>query len=129
MIPFLRSKRKTGSGGFTLLEVLTAFLVFALCITAVLDLFFGGLRHQAQAWEEIRASFAAAAILEQVKEMPFESAASKSRAEYPGEPGLNYAVGVEPSARPDMKTISVTVYYDLAGEEKSVKLMMERLNR
>ncbi|GBF35401.1 hypothetical protein DCCM_4524 [Desulfocucumis palustris] len=129
MIPFLRSERKTGSGGFTLLEVLTAFLVFTLCITAVLDLFFSGLRHQVQAWEETRASFAASAILEQVKEMPFESAESKARAEYSGEPGLNYAVDVGPSARPDMKTISVTVFYDLAGEEKSVKLMMERLNR
>jgi hypothetical protein len=72
-------------------------------MTAVLDLFFYGVRHQVQAWEETRASFAAAAILEQVKEMPYESLESKSRSAYAGEPGLNYLIAVEQSARGDIK--------------------------
>ncbi len=118
-----------GSGGFTLLEVLVAFMIFAFCMTAVLDLFFHGIRHQVQAWDETRASFAAAAILEQIKEMPYEALQNKPRSDYPGDSRLNYTVSVEPSAYRDMKTISVTVFYSLGGEEKSIKLMMEKLNR
>ena len=47
--------RSAGSSGFTILEVLAAFVVFAITLTALLQLFSGGLRDAQLADEYARA--------------------------------------------------------------------------
>ena len=66
------------SNGFTLLEVLLAFVVFALSFTAVLDIMSGSMRNTVRAREYTEATLIAQSVMDQLG------------LDYPLEQGANY---------------------------------------
>ena len=72
-----------GSKGFTLLEVLLAFVVFALSFTAVLEILTGSMRNTVRAREYTEAALIAQSVMDQLGlDIPVEQGAN-----YSGESG------------------------------------------
>lgn len=120
---------RSGKSGFTLVEVMAAFFIVVVTIFAALDLFVQSKRYQSRAWDVAASSFAAAAILEQIKRTPYEQVVSMPKTAHPEYQSLYYSVEVSPAAFYDMKTVTVSVFYAFDGEEKNVSLSMEKFNR
>lgn len=81
----LVNNRKSQQGGFTLLEVLLAFLVFALSFAVTLEILSGAIRNTARARESTEAALIAQSLMDQVGlDLPLETGAG-----YTGEEG-NY---------------------------------------
>ena len=118
-----------GCRGFTLVEMLVALLIAAVCFSVILNIMVHSKIHQGQAWEMTRASFAAAAVAEEIKGLSYADVTAVPRTPYPRDQSLEYAVAVGPAGYESMKTISVTVFYVWGGDEKSICLRMEKLNR
>lgn len=57
---------RSASGGFTLLEVLLAFVVFALCFAVVLEILSGSMRNTERARAYTEAALIAQSIMDQV---------------------------------------------------------------
>ena len=75
--------RFRASNGFTLLEVLLAFVVFALSFTAVLEILSGSMRNTVRAREYTEAALIAQSVMDQLGlELPVEQGAN-----YSGESG------------------------------------------
>ncbi len=75
--------RFRASSGFTLLEVLLAFVVFALSFTAVLEILTGSMRNTVRAREYTEAALIAQSVMDQLGlEFPVETGAN-----YSGESG------------------------------------------
>jgi general secretion pathway protein I len=75
--------RFRSSNGFTLLEVLLAFVVFALSFTAVLEILSGSMRNTVRAREYTEAALIAQSVMDQLGlELPVEQGAN-----YSGESG------------------------------------------
>lgn len=119
----------SGSRGFTLVEMMAALLIAALCFAVLLNGMVYAKIHQGQAWEMTRASFAAAAMAERIKGLSYTEVADVPRTAYPGEPSLEYAVAVGSSVYKNMKTVAITVFYCRGGDEKNICLRMEKLRR
>ena len=62
----LAAMSRSGAGGFTLLEVLLAFVVFALSLAIVLEILSGSMRNTVRARENTEAALVAQAIMDQV---------------------------------------------------------------
>jgi len=70
-------QRRRGSNGFTLLEVLLAFLVFALSFATVLEILSGSIRSTMRAREYTEAALIAQSVMDQLGlEIPMEQGAS-----------------------------------------------------
>lgn len=66
--------RRSGQGGFTLLEVLLAFLVFALSFAVTLEILTGSMRNTARAREYTEAALVAQSLMDQVGlDIPLEA--------------------------------------------------------
>lgn len=66
--------RRAQSGGFTLLELLLAFLVFALSFATVLEILSGSMRNTVRAREYTEAALTAQSVMDQVGlEIPLEA--------------------------------------------------------
>lgn len=120
---------RRGDGGFTLIEVTAALLIVMVAIYAALDLFVHSRRYQAGAWNINTASFAAAAVLEQMKRASFEEVVDMPRSVHPEYPFYDYSVSVSPGVFENMKTVTVSVFYRSGGGEKKLSLMMEKFKR
>lgn len=120
---------KGSNRGFTLIEITIAFLIIVVAVFAALDLFVQSKRYQSRAWDINTASFAAAAVLEQIKRVPYEQVVSVPRSIHPEYPSFYYCVDVSPGVFENMKTVTVSVFYKSGGEEKRLSLSMEKLNR
>ena len=57
---------RSGSGGFTLLELLLAFVVFALSFAVVLEIISGSMRNTVRAREYTEAALTAQSVMDQV---------------------------------------------------------------
>ena len=65
------------SGGFTLIEVLLAFLVFALSFTVVLEILSGAMRNTTRAKQNTEVALIAQSVMDQVgMDIPLESGVS-----------------------------------------------------
>ena len=72
-------KSMKGSSGFTLLEVLLAFVVFALSFTTVLEIISGSMRNTMRAREYTEIALIAQSVMDQVGlEIPLEQGATAS---------------------------------------------------
>jgi general secretion pathway protein I len=72
-----RPVRSSGQGGFTLLEVLLAFLVFALSFAVTLEILTGSIRNTARARENTEAALIAQSLMDQVGlDIPVEAGRS-----------------------------------------------------
>ncbi len=102
------------AGGFTLLELLLAFVVFALSFATVLEILSGSMRNTVRARAYTEAALTAQSILEQVGlEIPLEAGASAG-----GEEGdYRWELDITPyAAEADENTHSVELA-DLTGIE------------
>jgi general secretion pathway protein I len=63
---FRLQNRKSSQGGFTLLEVLLAFVVFALSFAVTLEILTGAIRNTARAREYTEAALIAQSLMDQV---------------------------------------------------------------
>ena len=61
-----RSSHPSGASGFTLIEVLLAFVVFALCFTVVLEILSGSMRNTQRAREYTEIALIAQSVMDQV---------------------------------------------------------------
>ena len=66
ILPVHRNPARGSAGGFTLLEVLLAFLVFALSFAVVLEILSGSMRNTARAREYTEAALIAQSVMDQV---------------------------------------------------------------
>lgn len=74
MIGKQRSAANKGSGGFTLLELLLAFVVFALSFATVLEILSGSMRNTVRARQHTEAALTAQSVLDQLGlEIPLEA--------------------------------------------------------
>lgn len=64
--PRISLSRRSACGGFTLLEVLLAFVVFALSFAVVLEILSGSMRNTVRAREYTEAALVAQSIMDQV---------------------------------------------------------------
>ncbi|MDZ4728675.1 MAG: type II secretion system protein [Xanthomonadales bacterium] len=70
----LAISKKAQQGGFTLLEVLLAFLVFALSFAVTLEILSGAIRNTARARESTEAALIAQSLMDQVGlDIPLEA--------------------------------------------------------
>ena len=68
---------RSGSGGFTLLELLLAFMVFALSFATVLEILSGSLRNTVRARQYTEAALTAQSVIDQLGlEIPLEAGTS-----------------------------------------------------
>lgn len=69
--------RRAQSGGFTLLELLLAFMVFALSFATVLEILSGSMRNTVRARQHTEAALTAQSVMDQVGlEIPLEAGTS-----------------------------------------------------
>ena len=69
-----RRPARRGSGGFTLLELLLAFMVFALSFATVLEILSGSMRNTVRARQFTEAALTAQSVMDQVGvEIPLEA--------------------------------------------------------
>lgn len=74
MVKPIRRRPGTRNGGFTLLELLLAFLVFALSFATVLQILSGSMRNTVRAREYTEAALTAQSVMEQVGvEIPIQA--------------------------------------------------------
>ncbi len=72
-------KRPSGAAGFTLIEVLLAFVIFALSFTVVLEILSGSMRNTMRAKEYTEIALIAQSVMDQVGlEIPLEAGTSTS---------------------------------------------------
>ena len=68
---------RSGSGGFTLLELLLAFMVFALSFATVLEILSGSLRNTVRARQYTEAALTAQSVIDQLGlDIPLEAGTS-----------------------------------------------------
>jgi general secretion pathway protein I len=73
-MPATCARRRTGQAGFTLLEVLLAFLVFGLSFAVTLEILTGSMRNTARAREYTEAALIAQSLMDQVGlDIPLEA--------------------------------------------------------
>jgi general secretion pathway protein I len=69
--------RRSGSGGFTLLELLLAFMVFALSFATVLEILSGSMRNTVRAREYTEAALTAQSVMDELGlDIPLEAGTS-----------------------------------------------------
>jgi general secretion pathway protein I len=98
-IPTIRIK---GNGGFTLLEVLLAFVVFALSFTAVLEILSGSMRNTVRAREYSEVALISQSVMDQLGvDIPLEPGTTHigESGEYEWEVNLDLYVEQDENAR------------------------------
>ena len=105
-MPRTGGPRPAGSGGFTLLELLLAFMVFALSFATVLEILSGSMRNTVRARQYTEAALTAQSVMDQLGlEIPLEVGTSMA-----GESG-------------DYRwEIDLFEYADAGGDPRSVEL-------
>ena len=74
ILPVHRNPARGSAGGFTLLEVLLAFLVFALSFAVVLEILSGSMRNTSRAREYTEVALIAQSVMDQVGlEIPLQA--------------------------------------------------------
>ncbi len=119
-----------GERAFTLVEVLIAAAVVAVALVPLFGLFVHGTRWTADSRHLITAVNLAQNKLEELKNARFEDISTRPD---PGAPPLqfqedstySYRVDVA-STGPNLKTVTVTVYYETASGPRTVSLTMDR---
>ena len=92
----------SGTGGFTLIEVLLAFVVFALSFTVVLEILSGSMRNTVRAKEYTEVALIAQSVMDQVGlDIPLEAGTSSSgeSGDYQWQLEINPFVGTADNAR------------------------------
>ncbi len=86
------ARQNAGQGGFTLLEVLLAFLVFALSFAVTLEILTGSIRNTARAREYTEAALIAQSLMNQVElDIPLQAGS------FQGEEGrYRWEIGIYP---------------------------------
>ncbi|HIE12602.1 MAG TPA: type II secretion system protein [Desulfotomaculum sp.] len=115
--------------GLTLLEVLVAAVVLGIIAVGLFTAFGVGTRLAAGAREQVKAVNLARERMEELRGVAYgelEHHATSGEAEFePTVPGFTYRVSVTDSGA-NVKTVTVAVYYTVAGPTKEVNLTMER---
>ncbi len=91
----------SASAGFTLIEVLLAFVVFALSFTVVLEILSGSMRNTVRAREYTEVALIAQSVMDQVGlDIPLEAGASSSgeSGDYQWQLDINPLVGTADNA-------------------------------
>jgi len=113
--------RPSRAGGFTLIEVLLAFVVFALSFTVVLEILSGSMRNTVRAKEYTEIALIAQSVMDQVGlEIPLEAGASST-----GESGdYSWQLEINPfedtSAIPRMNELGSLTGIDLLEVECTI---------
>lgn len=92
----------SASAGFTLIEVLLAFVVFALSFTVVLEILSGSMRNTVRAREYTEVALLAQSLMDQVGlDIPLEAGASSSgeSGDYQWQMDINPLAGTADNAR------------------------------
>jgi general secretion pathway protein I len=108
-------KSKSAQGGFTLIEVLLAFVVFALSFTLVLEILSGAMRNTLRAKQNTEVALIAQSVMDQVGlDIRLEAGATSS-----GEVGdYSWVVNVDPWDAP-----GENVYFVELGELTGIDLL------
>lgn len=120
--------------GFTLVEVLVAFVFFAVVLTALLDSLAIANRSNADTGRYYTAMFLAQSKMEEIKNNDFTQvqnvtpACFHAESDGDGSAGFLYAVAVNNSSA-CQKTVVVTVYYYEAGVPREVAFTGEMARR
>lgn len=121
--------------GFTLLEILIAFVLFTLGVVVIAGLFGSGLLSSSDAENTIIAMNLAQRKMEEIRNLSFAEIAPEAKADVDIDvdgdevndfPGIQWQVEVEdPQGDPtadDLKRVIVTVYWTFKGDEIGVPL-------
>lgn len=123
----LRRKLRTSDPGeraFTLVEALIAAAVVAVALVPLFGLFVHGTRWTADSRHLITAVNLAQNKLEELKNARFEDVGAPPL-QFQEDSTYSYRVDVA-STGPNLKTVTVTVYYETASGPKTVSLTMDR---
>lgn len=127
-MPTSRRKRGQRQRGFTLLEVLVAFVIFAMAFGAVLQIFSGSLRNASLADDYAIATGHAESLLARAG---VESALSAGEQTGSFDNGMRWRLETRPHGPPSdvlaPYRLDVTVSWDRDGESRSVSLTTLRL--
>lgn len=99
----------------------------SLTAAAFLNLFTFGARQAARSEQLLQAVSLAQARLEEIRNLSFSAVNEQPKTSCPENPAYAYAVEVAGSSLDcGLKTVTVTVFYQETGEEKSISLTMEK---
>lgn len=108
--------------GFTLLEVLIAVLLFTVGVIAIVALFSTGLISSVDAESAAIAMNLARARIEEVRNKDFVLMSDEAKGAVGGFPGFQREVLVT-TPLPDLKQVTVNVYWTFKGSETGVSLI------
>ena len=115
--------------GMSLIEVLVAVLILGLALVPLMSTFASGSLFATRARHEVKALNLAQSKLEEIKNLPASSVASvTSPAAFPGNPGYSYQLSVAGGVY-NLKTVTVSVYYQDGSTPKELVLTTEKLKR
>ncbi|MEW6276618.1 MAG: prepilin-type N-terminal cleavage/methylation domain-containing protein [Bacillota bacterium] len=116
--------------GFTLTEVVVAVAILGLAAAALLNLFILGARLTSRAEHLLQAVNLAQARLEELKNTPYAEIAGQEKTPCVENTAYSYRVDVAGSTLGfGLKTLTVTIYYQELGKEKSLSVSMEKGER
>lgn len=128
--------------GFTLLEVMICLILFSLILVPMSNVVLSGNLQSMGAQRSTTALYLAQSSLERLLNTPFSEINPQPRHNIIGHPGYSCQVAVNGElsgsvlgARPAnghsylVKTVTVTVYYEIGSANKQAVLTMEKTNR
>jgi general secretion pathway protein I len=130
-MPATSQIRLPGQGGFTLLEVLLAFVIFALSFAVTLEILTGAIRNTSRAREHTEAALIAQSLMDQIgMDVPLRSGTSLQgdEGEYRWEIDIHPFQGGTDNARSlelidivgvELLEVECTVSWGSAGRERS----------
>lgn len=116
--------------GFTLVEVMVAVSITGIALVGLMSLFLHSRHFVTDSNHTLQAVHLAQGVLEELKARDYDDVVERPKTPFSEAPGYSYAVSVSPSSFGyDLKTVTVTVYYQERGQEKKLSLSMEKGKR